>query len=64
MSFLIKIILVLYIFWLIFIIYKNGIRIYINDIMDHINKIMTIDNDIRIACVQLKRSINSVTFSV
>ena len=39
MSFLIKIILVLYIFWLIFIIYKNGIRIYINDIMDHINKI-------------------------
>ena len=33
-------------------------------LMDHINKIMTIDNDIRIACVQLKRSINSVTFSV
>lgn len=33
-------------------------------LMDHINKIMNIDNDIRIACVQLKRSIKSVTFSV
>lgn len=39
MSFLIKIILVLYIIWLIFIIYKNGIRNYMNDIIDHINKI-------------------------
>ena len=39
MSFLIKIILVSYIIWLIFIIYKNSIYNYMNDIIDHINKI-------------------------
>lgn len=33
-------------------------------IVDHIQSIMTIDNDLRIACVQLKRSLKSIPFSV
>lgn len=33
-------------------------------VVDHINAIMKIDNDLRIACVQLRRSLKSVPFSV